>query len=285
VFEHNARGQLTATVRPEGGRTELRYVSGGIHDGMLSGVTEDPPAARLVTTVEYDTAGFTRQITAPGGRVKRLTCNALGQVEVVDAPAVDGLTATVRRWFDDSGGVVRVERPAGSLAAAIAGGSIVHEFERDELGNLRRATMAINTSSSRGWLLDLDHAGHPVSTRDPMGARGEAIFGENGALLSTTAAAGDSAAWTMSYGHDRAGRVTRIAGPRKDITQIEYDVWGRPRRITQPNGAVRVLEFGAGDRLLEERVEAKMLPGQTPSGTMPMGRGLRTTATPMNSMR
>ena len=49
LFEHNARGQPTATVKPEGGRTELAYFSGGLLDGFISEITADPATAHLVT--------------------------------------------------------------------------------------------------------------------------------------------------------------------------------------------------------------------------------------------
>jgi len=255
-FEHNAHGQLTATVKPEGGRTELTYISGGVHDGFLSDITEEPFTARLISAFEYDAAGFPKQIQAPGGRIRGFTYNALGQVEEIDAPEVDGQTARVRRWFDDSGSIVRLERPAGSFAAGILQGtSIVDTFERDEIGNVRRVTLAGNTQSTRQLLQCVDHQGRAVSIWDPLGTRSDRVFGENGTLLSETAAADNSIAQKTSYGHDRAGRVTCVAGPLKDVTKFEHDVWGRPLRVTLPSGAVRTFEFGANDWLLEERVE------------------------------
>ena len=256
LFEHNAHGQLTATVKSEGGRTELTYISGGIYDGFLSDITVGPATARLVSKFEYDAAGFPKQSQAPGGRITGFTYNALGQVEKILAPEVDGQTAQVCRWFDDSGFVVRVERPAGSSTAAlIQGTSIVDEYERDEIGNVRSATLATNTDVPRNWLQRVDHEGRPVSTWNPAGTRVDRCFGENGVLLRETMAAGDNLAEKTSYVHDSAGRATRITGPRKDVTKFEYDVWGRPHRITLPSGAVRTLEFGANDWLLEERVE------------------------------
>lgn len=256
LFEHNAHGQLTATVKPEGGRTELTYISGGVHDGFLSRITEDPTTAGLVSKFEYDAAGFPTQLQAPGGRITGFTHNALGQVEEITAPEVGGQTAPVRRWFDDSGSIVRLERPAGSSAAGVMQGtSIIDEYERDEIGSVRRVTLAGNTVNRSQWLQKVDHEGRAVSVWDPSGTRHDRVFGENGALLSETAAAGDSVAQKTSYSHDRAGRVRQIVGPVKDATRFEYDVWGRPHRITLPNGAVRTLEFGANDRVLEERVE------------------------------
>jgi YD repeat-containing protein len=73
LFEHNSHGQLTATVKPEGGRTELTYISGGIQDGFLSEITEEPATVGLITKFEYDAAGFPAHIQAPGGRITGFT--------------------------------------------------------------------------------------------------------------------------------------------------------------------------------------------------------------------
>lgn len=263
LFEHNTRGQLTATIKPEGGRTELTYLSGGAQDGFLAETTLDPATARLVSKFQYDAAGFPKQLQAPGGRITGFTHNTLGQVEEIVAPEVGGQSAKVRRWFDDSGAIARVERPAGSFVASLLQGtSIVDEYERDEVGNLRRVTLAANTDGARKSLHCSDHEGRPVSTWDPFGTRLDRVFGENGALLSETAAAGEGIAQKTTYFHDRAGRVRRMVGPLKDVTTFDPDVWGRPHRITLPNGAVRTLEYGANDRLLEERIEEKPAVGQ-----------------------
>jgi RHS repeat-associated protein len=256
-FEHNAHGQLTATIKAEGGRTELTYISGGVRDGFLSQVTQEPGTARLVSKFEYDGAGFVNQIHGPGSRTIGLTPNANGQIEQLVLPEVGGQTGQVRKWFDDSGEIVRVERPAGSVAALIQSTSIIDDYERDALGNVRSMTLAANTESRRQLLQRVDHEGRAVSMWDPSGVRSDRVFGENGALLSETAAVGDSTALTTKYAHDRAGRVVRITAPTADVTKIEYDVWGRPHRITLPSGAVKALEFGADDRLLAEQVEER----------------------------
>jgi RHS repeat-associated protein len=255
TFEHNAQGQLTAAISAEGGRTELGYFFGGIRDSFLSTIKIDPTDANLVSKFEYDSAGFPKTLEAPGARTTGFMYNALGQVEEVLAPVIGGQNAHLRRWFDDSGSVVRVERPAGSYSGILQGTSIVDEYERDEVGNVRRVTLASNTTDRREWRQCVDHNGRADSTWDPLGTRMERVFSENGSLLSETAASGESEAQKTSYFHDRAGRVTRIVDPWKSETGIEYDVWGRPQNITLPTGAVRTLEWGANDRLLEERVE------------------------------
>lgn len=255
LFEHNVHGQLTATVKPEGGRTEFAYISGGLHDGFLAEITQDPATTRLVSKFVYDAAGYLSQTHAPGGRTMGFTHNALGQVEKMVAPEVGGQSAEIHRWFDDSGSVIRLARPAGSSAASvILGTSIVDEYERDVVGNIRSVTLAANTDVPRKWLQCVDHEGRPVSTWDAAGKRIDRCYGENGVLLSETAAAGEVEAQTTKYVYDRAERMTQMTGPWKDVTTIKYDIWGRPQHITLPSGAVRTLDLGKNDLLLEERV-------------------------------
>jgi RHS repeat-associated protein len=254
-YEYNSAGQLAAAVTADGVRTELGYIAAGPHAGLVSEIVLDPGGANLVTKFEYDAVGFGAKVTAPGARATGVKYNALGQLEEVRAPTIAGAEGLLRRWFDDSGSVIRVERPAGSLAGFLDGMAIVDAYERDEAGCLHRATLAANTADRREWLQRVDHAGRIVAEWDPNGTHTARVFAENGALLKETAAAGDLAAQETSYSCDRAGRVVRIEDALGAVTRIEYDVWGRLHKITLPSGAMRVLEFGANDTLLEERTE------------------------------
>jgi RHS repeat-associated protein len=266
TFEHNPQGQVTAATTGEGCRTEFRYLSGGMIDGFLSTVGLDPSGANLVTRTQYDGAGFPKTVEAPGGRTSGLVHNALGQVEEITAPAIAGQDAKVRRWFDDSGSVVRVERPSGSYAGLLAGTSIADTYERDEAGNLRRMIAAGNTIDRTEWLYCVDHEGRVVSAWDPLGVRMEREYGEDGSLLSETAAASEIERQKISYFYDRAGRLRRVVDSKGGETQIEPDVWGRPHKITLPKGAVRTLRYGVNDQLIEELLEdpsgEKMIPRQ-----------------------
>ena len=182
TFEHNPQGQVTAATTAEGCRTEFRYLAGGMIDGLLSTVALDPSGANLVTRTQYDGAGFPKTVEAPGGRRSGIVHNALGQVEEITAPAISGQDAKVRRWFDDSGSVVRVERPSGSYAGLLAGTSIADTYERDEAGHLRRMIAAGNTIDRTEWLDCVDHEGRVVSAWDPLGVRMEREYGEEADL-------------------------------------------------------------------------------------------------------
>jgi RHS repeat-associated protein len=254
-YEHNPQGQVTAAVTAEGVRTDFAFFGAGPRAGLLSTVVVDPGGANLVTELDYAATGFGTTITTPGARTTGFTYNGLGQLEAVFSPTIAGERAALRRWFDDSGAVVRVERPAGSYTGLLDGTAIVDEFERDEVGNVRRAALAANTIDRREWRQSLDHEGRTVAVWDPLGKRSCRRFAENGTLLGETHGTGDAAALETSYSYDRAGRVTRVVESSGAETRTEYDMWGRPHKVTLPSGAVRVLEYGPGDRLVEERAE------------------------------
>jgi RHS repeat-associated protein len=255
TFERNARGQVTTALTAEGCRTEFEYMSGSTKDSFLASLARDPGGANLLSTFDYDSAGFPRAVLAPGGRATAFRYNALGQVEEVQAPNIGGSTGTVRKLYDDSGSAARVERTAGACPGMLSGTSILDEFERDELGHLRRAVLAANSAEPREWRYVTDHEGRVVCAWDPSGVRSERVFGEDGVLLSETLAAGESEAETTNYVFDRAGRVKRHTDAWQATIEIQPDVWGRAHRITLASGAVRILEWGVCDRVMEDRVE------------------------------
>jgi RHS repeat-associated protein len=255
TFEHNARGQMTAVTTAEGRRTEYEFIATGSLQGFASAVVLDRTGANLVTAIGYDAFGFPGTAEAPGARKTSFLHNALGQLEEITSPMVDAQVARIRRWFDDSGAVVRLERPAGSFTGLLSGTAIVDEYERDEAGHPHRTLVASNTGDRQEWLHRVDHEGRHVATWDPLGTRTDRVYGEDGALLSQTAAAGEPQAQTVRCFYDRAGRLLRQVDAALGETTLAYDLWGRPRQITLPSGAVRTLVFGDDDRLLEERLE------------------------------
>ena len=206
-LEHNARGQMTAIVSPEGSRTLMEYVAGGIHDGLLRRVIQDEAVSALITEYEYDTAGHPRRVTAPAGRVTELRHNLLGQVEELTPPPVGGQSSPHRVWFGDDGSAVRVERPRGDYTdALITEPFLTDSFERDVLGRLIAAHLAMNTAHGRVLRQRVDHEGRAVSETDPAGVVTERRFDERGALLRETHAPGTPDEASTRYSYDRAGR-------------------------------------------------------------------------------
>ena len=212
--EHNIRGQVTATVSPEGSRTVFDYIAGGIHDGRLERVTEDQTGDALSTEYEYDSTGHPLRVTAPGGRATGLHYNAQGQLEELMPPAVGPQASSVRTWFGDDGLPVRVARPRGNYTDdAIAEPFLTDSVERDVLGRLRAAHLAVNTANSRIWRQQVDHEGRAVAITDPTGAVTERRYDERGGLVSETRAPGTPDEAIMRYAYDRAGLLSALWTP------------------------------------------------------------------------
>ncbi len=249
TFEHNPVGQPVAIVSAEGRRVELRYLSGGLTDKFLAASVEDPAGSALTSAIAYDPLGLPQSLQGPGGRTTGLRSNLLGQVEEVAAPAVDGRIPVVRRWFDDSGGVVKVVRPGPQ-----PGQEVTDEIVRDAQGAVRRLTTAAGSPDARQWRSTVDADGRPAVTVDPTGLRTDRLYGENGTLIKEMVGVGTAVSQTSTYAYDLAGRVTKSTGPFGEVTRVAYDVWGRAHRITQPDGAMRTLEYGPGDQVISETV-------------------------------
>lgn len=256
TLEHNARGQLTAVVSPEGSRSRLDYVVGGIHDGRLRRLVRDESADALTTEFEYDAAGHPRGVSAPGARLTRLRHNALGQREEVTPPAVGAELSSTRFWFDEDGSVARVERPRGDYAdPTLADPFLADTFERDVLGHLTATHLATNTSHGRDSHQRADHEGRPISLTDPTDVLTERRHDERGALLLDTRAPGTPDEAITRYSYDRAGRLARVVDASGYATVVQRDGWGRVRSVSRPGGATRLNRWGVRDLLLEVVVE------------------------------
>ena len=261
-LEHNTCGQVTVIVSPEGSRTLMEYVAGGIHDGLLRRVIEDQSVSALITEYEYDAAGYPRRVTAPAGRVTELRHNLLGQLEELTPPAVDGQSSPHRVWFGDDGSAVRVERPRGDYTdTLITEPFFTDSFERDVLGRPVVARLAMNTAHGRVLRQRVDQEGRAVSETDPAGVVTERRFDERGALLRETHAPGTPDEASTRYSYDRAGRLVEAVDAAGWVTAVRHDAWGRVSSAELPSGAVSKNRWGAGDLLMEATVEGRPRPG------------------------
>ncbi|MCZ4589650.1 DUF6531 domain-containing protein [Rhodococcus opacus] len=264
--EYNARGQITAVVSPEGSRTVIEYIAGLPHDGLTARIIRDADDSALTTEYEYDAVGHPLRITAPGGRVTTLHHNALGQLEELTPPAVDGVTASTRTWYGDDGSPVRVERPRGDYSDPVISDPFLADiFERDVLGRLTAATHARNTDCSRTLQQRVDHEGRPVQVTDPTGMITDHRFDERGLLVREARAARTPDEAITCYTYDRAGRLTHVKDAAGWETRIHPDKWGRVQSVELPSGAIRTNKWGPRDLLLkttEVRIPGPGLPRQ-----------------------
>lgn len=263
-LEYDARGLLVRQTSPAGRvRSFVRDPPGTPLGGFVREQHEDPDDADLVTRFEYDAAGHPSAWTAPGGATWRQTVNALGQLEDLEQPEVDGAVDPIRHFYNAQGKLVRVERPRGELKdPKLVGEAIVDAYRWTPLGHLQRVTIADNTSQFRVWEFQCDWEGRVVVAKDPVGCQTKTIYDERGLVLSVEDNYETPDELATRWTYDRTGRVVREEDPAGDVRTFEYDAWGRLFRKIDPTGTTTVLAYGPFDLPVEEIVTGD--PGDGP---------------------
>ncbi|MET0102603.1 MAG: DUF6531 domain-containing protein [Sedimenticola sp.] len=234
VFEHNARGQTTAIVLPDGVRHELRYGSAGNDAGRLVEQERDVTGLGVVERRSYDAFGNPFETSSANGGVRQRVHNALGQVERFVRPAIGGTTAEERYHYDAAGHVVSVERPKGTYEGTLtdaAGTHLIDRFERDVLGYATRAVLAANTADSRIIEFCNDYRGIALETTTPDGAIIKTPHDERRLSLYEEVVGHDGKRTRSEKVYDRSGRVTRVGDVFGADTFYEYDGFGRVRLL------------------------------------------------------
>jgi RHS repeat-associated protein len=255
VFEHNARGQTTAIILPDGVRHELRYGAAGNDTARLVEQERDTGGLAVVERRSYDAFGNPSETTDANGGVRRRVYNALGQVERFVRPAVGGATAEERYHYDADGRVVQVERPKGGYEGTLtdpAGTHIIDRFERDVLGYVTRAVFSSNTADSRTMEFCNDYRGIAMQTTTPDGAVIKRPHDERHLPLSEEVVGRDGKRMRSEKIYDRAGRITRNGDVYGADTHYEYDGFGRLSKLTLPNGSLRTFTWLARNLLESE---------------------------------
>lgn len=248
TYAYDGAGRLSETVSPAGVPTRYGYVAGGLHDGFLSDVTVGDGMQAHTRAFGYDTWGFPASVEEGPGRRFDLTANALGQLERLQLPSIEGRRPEVRQWFDEAGGLMRRESPAGEDAAKPLSDVFVETFETDLLGRPVRRTDGDGSADARTWHYRVDAAGRLAQVWTPEGRTERFEHDERGLVIRRIAGDGaDAVAWRFTY--DRCGRLARAVAPDGAITHYDYDRWGRPSRIRRPEGAATAFVWGVEDRL------------------------------------
>ena len=259
-FESNARGQVTAMTSPTGIRSEIEHGSVGPLDGFVRLRRYDAGVAAIEWHYGYDALGRCETVVGPSGAERKMLHDPLDRTVEFQAPNVGGARAVVRVRYDATGAPVGLDRPLGEFAEPGFGAAALEDrFERDLAGNLALSTYAANTAMPCSVRICHDHRGNPVRSVDPMGLVVSMQFDERGLPLGQKAFDADNqtvlAATRRVY--DLVGRVTQlIEGPDEARTTLfEHDAFGRPTRITLPNGSQQRMVWDHMDQVSEERVE------------------------------
>lgn len=262
-FEHNAKGQATATTLPDGTRNEMTYGTTGAGASRLVRQVFDVGGLNLVNETAYDAFGYDVSIIDGNGNSTDKLVNALGQTEAVSPPSVNGDDPRIFIHYDTDRRLAAIERPSGDYKEAGLGPRIVDQFERDVLGYPVKVIMAANTATPRTVASDFDYRGFATRTIGPEGMKVDRVFDERGLLIKVSHAGADGAQLTARNVHDRSGRVTQEIGSDGVATHYQLDAFARLQKTIHADGTEVSLTWRSGN--LVERVETI---GDDGSGTV-----------------
>lgn len=249
-FEHNPKGQVTATVLPDGTRQEMTYGTVGDAASRLISQVHDAGGLGITNQIAYSPYGYDTDTVDGNGHLTHKSINALGLMESEILPAVNGKTANYVLHYNADRRVVGFERPCGDYAdPLVAGGYIMDRFERDELGYATRCRLNANTSDPRTVNVCFDYRGFPLATINPDGSRVDRTYDERGLVLTETMHGTDGTESTRRQSYDRSGNLAYAFDAGGLQTKYEYDGFSRLSKVTAPNGTKLAYRWQKGDVL------------------------------------
>lgn len=241
TFEHDAFGNLTRIVEPDGDTRTFDY---------------DEPKGRILART--DQRGFKTEYQY----------NQFGRLEAAFRPdgsnPISRATAQVG-LIDPATGNGTEEEPAPAVltenveALMFDGNNNLTRFKTDARGRITERTDAVG----RVTQTDRDDDSNPTRTIRPDGSEVTRTFDDRGNVLSETELAnGATTTWTYdefdqvtsvtdprghmtTFERDERGNLTRIVNPLGHETLMESNDQGLMTRRVDPNGLETVLEFNA----------------------------------------
>lgn len=256
-FEYDARGQISATILPDGTRNEIRYGVAGAEQGRLIEEVHDSAGLAISTRRRYDAVGFVVQNIDGNGAMTERSFDALGQLERLVRPAIAGITAEERYRYNSDGHVVRIERPKGAYAQPLTDPAATHFidlFERDVLGYATRVKLGSNCADSCVIRYCNDYRGVALKATMPDGAAIHTTVDERQLPVEERVVGSEGLQIRSRSGHDRAGKLVRQTDVLGRVTQYDHDGFGRVRTITLPKGTQRRQTWLPRDLLRSEEV-------------------------------
>ncbi|MEA3065251.1 MAG: hypothetical protein QOJ27_1703, partial [Sphingomonadales bacterium] len=238
IFDSSAR--LAYAVDAEGYVTENRYDIAGrrtqtirypsaysVGDGAtktgMAAMIGVVPAAAVVTTYTYDSAGWLSDVADGAGIVTHYVYDALGQV--VDETVAFGTAdaATTHRTYDAGGRMLSETRAHLTAEAATT------TFGYDAIGNLLTVVDALGNTTSRSY----DSLGRVLTRTAPIDGVASAVttnvYNRFGDVVQAVDALGNS---SYTY-YDRLGRVVATRDAENYVSETAYDVFGDVTSVTR----------------------------------------------------
>ncbi|WP_327286469.1 putative T7SS-secreted protein [Streptomyces sp. NBC_01205] len=248
-FAYDARGHLSSVTDAQGNTTAVRCNAAGL-------LVESVDQLGNVTRYEYDAFGRPSAVTDPLGHTVRMEWSVEGRLLRRTTPAGGSETWTYDgegncvQFTDAAGGTTESEYGDFDLLTARTGPdgaryTFVHDAELRLTG--------VTNPQGLTWSYMYDQAGRVIGETDFDARTTGYTYDAAGRLTTRTTATGEQ----IVYTYNELGRVVRkdAAGA---VTTYEYDVSGKPVRITGPDSEVTRLRDRAG-RLCSETVDGRTL--------------------------
>ncbi|MGD8221229.1 RHS repeat-associated core domain-containing protein [Pseudomonas thivervalensis] len=271
TYRRNARGDVIASIDPDGQRTEYAYDAhgqllarydpdGGEHRftwSRLGQLTEEvlPDGGRrsfsydalgrllsrrdehgALTHYQWDAVGRLLQVTLPTGATRAWSYNAYGKV--IAERDEQGRT-TRYEYADDLHLVSRRLNPDGS--------ELKYRYD-----SARLLLTEIENESGEHYQLDYTPNGLIRQQVGFDGQRTAYAYDLNGHLLEKTEHGEDGSQWVTRYQRDAAGRLRVKTLPDGQATEYRYDELGRLVHVDDGSDHPLAFEYDAQNRLVTE---------------------------------
>jgi RHS repeat-associated protein len=210
-FEHESKGDLTASTDARGNTTKYEYDE----KGNVKKIT--PPAGSseeeiAPTTISVDAASRPHVITDGEGHIETITYDSLDQVKEI-AYTGTGTARTVKFEYDLDGNIIKREDPTGTTTYTV-----------DALNRLTKESLPGALSNEYSY----DLASNIEAFTDGGGTTRYKYNSLN--LLESMTEPGER---TTSLSYDSDHRLTKITYPSKAVESYKLEAFtGRPESIT-----------------------------------------------------
>ena len=236
-FEYNNKGQFTALLEADGVRHEMVYGTAGREKYRLIKQVYDAGVTSIENVINYDAAGYRIKTVDGNGNTTQYAINALGQIEKIILPPVNGTSSEYRLHYDGDKKVSALERPRGTYTDnVLAGSHIIDQFQRDVLGYPTIYRLSMNTAEQRELRVCNDFRGMPLETLNPDQSRIKRVYDERGMLITEEVIGKDDVQIAARFVHDRTGNLVQETNSFGQTTQYTYDGFSRIIKIIRPNG-------------------------------------------------
>ena len=247
-------GNQTNSKDANGAVTTTTYTNGNA-PATVTFPTYTPPGGAPTTpseTIGYDGFGRADAHTDTLGGTTNDVLDMRGRVVQRQAPQVGtDPRQTTRAVYDDNSNITQLTDPNGTVTQAA-----YDDLDRQQTNTLiERTPTTQNLVTTFGY----DDAGDTTSVTDPSGVTRTATFDPTGSQLTATDAGG-----TTATDYDVAGRPVRVSDPLGRYTTTTYDLAGR---------ATQTQTYDAADVLQTTTQVAYDNAGQVTSLTQPNGIG------------